>query len=98
MNDESFKPQPLERLAQVRVFVAVDRIQPAEHHRLRIAVAGERLRGSCLVGHGLTDLGFADVLDAGDQIPDLARAERGDRSRRGQTYADLLGVVILARD
>ena len=36
------EPQPLERLAQVGVLVAVDGIQAAEHHRLRIAVALER--------------------------------------------------------
>ena len=36
--------QLLERLAQVGVLVAVDRIEPAEHHRLRLAVPRERLR------------------------------------------------------
>ena len=34
--------QLLERLAQVGVLVAVDGIEPAEHHRLRVAVALER--------------------------------------------------------
>ena len=37
------EPQLLERLAQVGVLVAVDRVETAEHHRLRVAVAGERL-------------------------------------------------------
>ena len=37
------EPQPFERLAQVGVLVALDGIQTAEHHRLRLAVAGERL-------------------------------------------------------
>ena len=37
------EPQLLQRLAQVGVLVAVDRIEAAEHHRLRVAVAGERL-------------------------------------------------------
>ena len=37
------QPQPLHRLAQVGVLVAVDGIEAAEHHRLRIAVALERL-------------------------------------------------------
>ncbi len=36
------EPKPLERLAQVGVLVAVDGIEPAEHHRLRVAVALER--------------------------------------------------------
>ena len=31
--------QLVERVAQVRVVVAVDRVQPGEHHRLRVAVA-----------------------------------------------------------
>ena len=34
--------QLLERLAQVGELVAVDRVEPAEHHRLRVAVALER--------------------------------------------------------
>ena len=37
------EPQLLERLAQVGVLVAVDRVEAAEHHRLRVAVALERL-------------------------------------------------------
>ena len=38
------EPQLLERLAQVGELVAVDRVEAAEHHRLRIAVALERVR------------------------------------------------------
>jgi hypothetical protein len=36
--------QLLEALAQVLEVVAVDRVQAAEHHRLGVAVAGQRLR------------------------------------------------------
>ena len=37
--------QLLERVAQVRELVGLDREQPAEHHRLDLAVAGQRLGG-----------------------------------------------------
>jgi hypothetical protein len=37
--------QPLERVAKVGVVVAVDRVEPGEDHRDRVAVAAERGRG-----------------------------------------------------
>ena len=43
------EPEPLERLAQVGVLVAVDRVEAAEHHRLRVAVALERAAGRAAV-------------------------------------------------
>ena len=46
------------------------------------------------VGDGLADAGLADVLDAGDEVADLAGAERGDRRRHREAHADLLGVVV----
>ena len=87
--------QLVQRLAEVGVLVAVDGIQAAEHHRLRVAVSGQRLAACARIGDCLADLGFADVLDARDQIADFARSERGDRSGDGQAHADLLGVVVL---
>ena len=41
--DASLSLQLLQRLAQVLEVVAVDREQPGEHHRLRVAVARQRL-------------------------------------------------------
>ena len=67
--------QLLEALAEGLEVVAVDREQAAEHHRLRIVVAVERL--GCAVRERrdrLAAAGLADGLDAGDEIADLARA------------------------
>ena len=86
--------QLLERVAQVRELVAVDRVDAAEDHRLRVLVAldgpGGRARG---LGHRLADTGFPDVLDAGDEVADLARAERLDRDLRRRADADLFDFV-----
>ena len=38
------QPQLLERLAQLGVLMALDRIEPGEHHRLQFLEARERLR------------------------------------------------------
>ena len=38
------EPQLLERLAQLGVLMALDRIEPGEHHRLQLLEARKRLR------------------------------------------------------
>ena len=53
------QPQLLERVAQLRILVAFDRIQAGEHHRLQLLEAGKRLGGR---PRGL-----------GDRVADLAR-------------------------
>ena len=74
--------------------VAVDGIEPAEHHRLGVLVALEGLSGGPhRVGYGLATPRLADVLDAGYEVADLARAERGYRHADRGPYADLLDVV-----
>ena len=71
------EPQPLHRLAQVGELVAVDRIQAAEHHRLGVAVALERLgAGRAAVGDRLADLASPTSLIPAIEVADLARAER----------------------
>ena len=50
--------EPLERLAKVRVVVAVDGIEAAEDHRLGVLIALERLAGPRRLGDGLTDCGL----------------------------------------
>ena len=42
--------EKLERVAQLRVVVVVHREQAAEHHRLDVAVAGQRLGGGAALG------------------------------------------------
>ena len=78
--------QLLQGLPQVGEVVALDRVQPAEHHGLGILVAlqgrGGRTPG---VGDRLAAAGLADVLDAGDEVADLARA-------RGSATGTLIGV------
>ena len=77
--------QLVERVAQQGQLVAVDRVQPAEDHRLGVPVALERLgRGRARVGDRLAAPRLADVLDPRDQVPDLAGAERvGGDGHRG---------------
>src|SRR5262249_170434 len=91
------QPESLERFPEVGVLVAVDRVEPAEHHGLRLAIAGQRTAAARRTGHWFADLRFANVLDARDEIADLAGSEGGDGREGGQPYADLLGVVVLLR-
>ena len=82
--------QLLEALAQQFEVVAVDGEQPAEHHRLRIAIAMERFGGPVEEGgDGLTRTSLTDVLDARDEIADLARTEFGHRRGHWATHTDL---------
>ena len=91
------EPQLLQGVAQVGQLVAVDREQPAEDHRLRVAVAGQGLGGRVGGGgHRLAGAGPADVLDAGDQVADLAGAELVDRDGDRRPDADLLDLVVAA--
>ena len=41
--------QLVERVAQRRVVVAVDRVEPGEHHRVGVLVAAERLGGAVVL-------------------------------------------------
>ena len=76
------QPQLLERVAQLGVLVALDRIQPGEHHRLQLLEAGKRLGvGRAGLGDRVADLRVADRLDVRDEEADLADAELVDRHR-----------------
>jgi hypothetical protein len=80
----------LERLAQLRVVLAADRVDPGEHEALCLLVARQRLaRGA---GHGrdrVANLGLADVLQSRGDVADLARDELLDRHELGPEHADL---------
>ena len=91
------QPQLLERFTELGVLVAVDGIEAAEHHRLRVAVALERGRRTRRGGDRLTDARTADVLDAGDEVADLAGSETGDGCGYRLAHADLLRVVHRVR-
>ena len=61
-----------QRIAQVGVLAAVLGVDAAVDHRAHLAVAGQRLaRGVLRAGHGVADLRFVDVLDAGGEVADL---------------------------
>ncbi len=85
----------LERLAQVLEVVTVDREQAGEHHRLRVAVAGEHVGRPAGRGRDrLTRAGVADVLDAGDEVADLAGPEFVHRGGNRAAGADLDRLVV----
>ena len=87
--------QLLERVAQVGELVGVDREEAAEDHRLDLAVARQRLRGRARLGRErVAHAQQRDVLDAGDQVADLAGVERVDRRHVRAEEADLVGVGL----
>lgn len=66
----------VQRLAQVGVVRAVQRIETREDHRLGVLVPAEGLGGALvLAGDRVTDLGLTDVLHAGDDVAHLADAD-----------------------
>ena len=74
-----------DRVAQVLVLVAVARVQPAEDHRERLAVAGDRAVGGVRgEGDRVADLGVADGLHRGGDEADLARREPVVHRERGR--------------
>ena len=73
-------------------------IEPAEHHRLGVAVPRQGLGGGVHgIGDRLSRAGLAHVLDAGDEVPHLAGAELADRGGDGHAHADLLDFLGEAR-
>ncbi len=93
MSAGSLRVQLVERVAQFGVLVAVDREQAGEDHRLDFAVAGELLGGAVLGERDrVADLDQRGILEAGDQVADLADAELVDRLVRGAADADLFDV------
>ena len=84
----------VEGVAQEGVVGAVDREEPGEDHRLGVAVAPEVGRGRlALVGDGVTDARLAHVLDAGDEVADLADPESLAGHRLRADDADLEQLV-----
>ena len=87
------EPQFFERLAQLRVLVGVDRVEPGEDHGLDFFEAGQRLdRGIGVVGDGVADLGVGDVLDVGDEETDFAGLQLVDLHRLGREHAESFRV------
>ncbi len=76
MKAESFKRSFADGGFEMLEVGGVDRINPAEHHRMDFLETGERLgRGIALVGDGVADLDVGGGLDVGDEIADVARVQ-----------------------
>ena len=68
---------------------------PGEDHRLDVLVARKRRRRRAAAGgQGVADAEARHVLQAGDDVSDLAGGERLDRSAGGREHAELLGVEL----
>ena len=81
--------QLVEAVAELLELGGVDREQAAEHHRLDLLEAGERLgRGAAGVGDGVADAGLGDFLDLRGDEADLA----------GRKLAQLLDLGAEAAD
>ena len=90
------EPQLLERLAQLGVLMALDRIQARKHHRLQLFEAGKRLRRRPVgLGDRVADLRVAHGLDVRDDEADFAGPEIVDRHRLRRKHADLIDLVVL---
>jgi hypothetical protein len=90
--------QLLQGLPQVGELVAVDGIEPAEHHGLGVAIAGQRPGGGAgRLGHRLARPGLGHILDPGDEVAGLARAERCHRRVGWGAHPDLVGIVDRTR-
>src|SRR4029077_3492919 len=60
------------RRLQMFEIAGVNRIDPAENHRMNFLKTGKRLaRGVALVGDGVADLDVCSRLDVCDEIPDV---------------------------
>ncbi len=87
----------LERVAQLAELVALGREQPAEDHRVDDLVAGQLLRGGATQRRDrVADADLGDLLDAGDDVADLARLEALQRRHLGPEEPELLDLGALA--
>ena len=92
------EPQLLQCLAQQRVLVCIDGVDPGEDHRLQLFEAGQRLdRRMMVVGNGVADFAISNCLDSRGQETDLAGRKTlyFDRFRRQHTEGlDVEGTPI----
>ena len=78
--------------------MALDGVQSRKDHRPQFLEPRIRLGGRTRrLGHGVSDLGVLDPLDARDNEPDLAGAELVDDERLRQEHAHLLDGILLCR-
>ena len=88
------QPQLVQRVAQVRVVIAVHRVQAGEDHRLGRGVARQRLRRRAgHAGHGVADPRLPHVLHPGDQVADLSGGQALARYGLGRDHSYLERLV-----
>ena len=89
----------LKRVPQVRVLRRVRRINAAVNHRLRLLVAGERLRARPVKArHRIADACLLEILDTGLEISDGSCPEPIGRNKLARTEdADLRDREVSAR-
>ena len=91
------EPQLLERVAQLRVLAAFDRVHAGEDHGLDFLEPGERLRRRPRrFGDGVADLRVGDGLDAANTKPTSPTPSDSATVGFGRERADLLDLVLLA--
>ena len=90
------EPQLLQRLAQVLELARNRGIEAAEHHRLRLAEARQRLAAQplVLVRHRVADDDVLQLLDVGDDVADLARVQLFHCLHVGLELADFHDLVV----
>ncbi len=91
------EPELLQGVAEAFEVVAVGGEQPRIHHRVGLGVPGERLGGGARCrGDRVPHPDPVDLLDTGDQIPDLAAGQLGQRNCARCQHTDFGGAVLLA--
>ena len=90
--------QPVEGFAELGVVAAFGREQARPHHGLRLAVSGELFGGAALAGERdrVAHLRLVHVLQPGDEVAHLPRAELVDGRGLGRVDAGLLGFGLHA--
>ncbi len=90
--------EPLERVAQERVLVAAQRIDPGEHEWQGLLVAGQGNRRRVVgIGQGVTHPGIGDALQARGHVPDLAGGQAAGRDRLRPEIAELEDLALGGR-
>ncbi len=88
------QPQFSNRRFQVLEVAGVDRVNPAENHRMDFLEAGQRFLGRIAqIGHGVADLDIRRALDVRDEITDVAGLQPLLREHLRREDPDLLYLV-----
>lgn len=88
----------VERIAQSRILVGIDGKQSRVDHRLDVTVSGQGLGGTVFRERDrIADLDHARILEARNEIADLADLELIDRSLGRTTHTHFLDLALVLR-